>query len=161
MPIADCRVCLDIRLPGKGGWVIASGPGLDDRICYTGPDGRFRATRLPDAPLEATLNADGFIERTVVFPTPVDLDGSEIRLVRAGTIEGVLLDADGRPKGAEEIECPATEGLACFDATTDSVGRFRIQAAPGAYRLMCDGHEGPVIEVRARETTRVEFRLKE
>jgi len=159
-PVADCRICLEI-LRGYKGPVILSGPSLDDRIAYTGPDGRFRATRLPDAPLEATLSAEGFIEQTVVFPTPVDLNGSEIRLVRAGTIEGVLLDADGRPAGAEDIECPATEGHTRFDATTDSVGRFRILAAPGAYRLMCDGHEGPVVEVRARETTRVEFRLKE
>ncbi len=159
-PVADCRVTVEMQLRDKSGWIILSGSGIERRIAYTGADGRFRVTRLPDAPLEVTLRADGLIGRTVDVPGPVGLHGMEIRLVRAGSVEGVLLDAGQRPVAGESVECASMQGDASFYGDTDSLGRFRILAAPGKYRLKSGDHEGPAVEVRARETTRVEFRVE-
>ena len=42
----------------------------------------------------------------------------------------------------------------------DSLGRFRMAAAPGRYRLMYGAIAGPTVEVQPRETTRAEFRVR-
>jgi hypothetical protein len=143
-PVADCRLELEIR------------DVLRDRIVYAGPDGRFRFDGLPDAAAELLARAEGLLDKAIELPRAADLDGMEIRLATPGFVEGVLRDAAGRPVAGEGVSCVGEE----YYGHTDSLGRFRIAAAPGTYRLECNGHEGPTVEVAARETARVEFRIE-
>ncbi len=159
-PVADCRLKLEMQFGRRGTWLVSSGPDIDDRWSYTTPGGRFRFNRLPEASLSLEATAAGFVPLTLDLPTVNDLQGLEVRLVPTALVEGVLADASGHPVAGKSVECVAPGRDEPFWGRTDSLGRFRIVVAPGKYRLKCDDQEGPSVEVRARETTRAEFRLQ-
>ena len=82
------------------------------------------------------------------------------------TVEVVVCAIDRSSEGTnplagETVECACAGREEPFWGKTNSLGRFRIAVAPGTCRLTHDEHEGPSVQVRARETTRVEFRIKE
>lgn len=132
-----------------------------DRHARSDASGRFRLEHLGEMALDVTVDAPGFVAREFAVPGPRDLHLQEIALQPAGFVEGTLLDEDGRPLAGWTVDCAEPDRDDAFDGDTDSLGRFRIAAAPGTYRLVVGDHEGPAAEVRARETTRVEFRIKE
>lgn len=78
-------------------------------------------------------------------------------MVPAGIVEGVVLDEEGRPAAGKPVHAGG-RGDHDIWTRTDSLGRFRTEAAPGRYEcLFLEADEGPIV-VRARETTRVTLR---
>jgi hypothetical protein len=144
--IADARVVLS---PDVG----------EDRWTRTDAAGRFRFDRLADAPLQLYVSAEGFVTRDVSLGAPREL--RDTTLDAAGYLEGVLLDALGQPVRGFDVDCYPSDDGSVLWGTTDSLGRFRIPLPPGRYDLRHGDYEGPSVEVRARATTRVEFRCKE
>lgn len=168
-PVAGARLEREDRAgPSAGHPALADGAGrLRVRLAGAGPSLRFAGT----------VRAEGFCPRAfsalstgsgrlVVQPTPggasPGADGTLV-LERAGTVEGTVRDAGGRPlggvrvllaragesssdgtRGAREARACGTPGGQRWCATTDRTGRFRVDDVPLEARLVrrLEGLEG-------------------
>jgi hypothetical protein len=134
-----------------------------ERSTRTDALGRFRFARLPHAPLRVAVSAPGFVATALDLHGPRELHHREIALSPEGLVEGVVLDPEGQhvPGHAVGYAAADDDDSLWSWGYTDSLGRFRFRLAPGRYRMETGNDDYQSVEVRARQTTRVEFRLKE
>ena len=131
------------------------------RKTFTGADGRYELDHL----LGKSDSRWAKFTKAEYAEVKLDLDGTEpfpqeleiVRMVRTGSIRGVVFDADGRP--AEGYGVRIVRGKFWPEAKTDARGRFEFkELAPGRYRLTGLADE---VEVRPGETVEVEIRLSD
>lgn len=160
--------------PIAGALVEASGSGVGERA-HTDVLGRYalelRVTADEVRILHAT-HPEFRAERSTVQPADAALEivARDFRLTplfRTGAVEGVVLDATGRPVAGAVCVVTAQRdaGARILEREdSDSLGRFRIGAIPEGSALLRVGIEGEdehqrAVEIRAAETLHVEFRI--
>jgi hypothetical protein len=116
VPVRRARVTL----------IAAAGPVVTD----TNTDGAFRAEGLPPGSYRITVEKPGFV--TAVANATANVD---VRMDRAGAIEGKLIDEAGEPVTKMIVSAlqPNPSGGAptiVRQAKTDDLGRFRIHTLP-------------------------------
>jgi len=122
-PVADAQVALSVR-------------DFNQRR-RTGEDGMVRYEDLPGAEAQIWVFApDGSeLKKTSVNPKAARVVPSgqlvELRFRRGTFLSGVVRGPDGEPREGAWISVMTTEGVS-VDARTDTSGRFRCPALPGA-----------------------------
>ncbi len=96
------------------------------------PDGRFRVHRGTGSTLELNLAAEGYAasRRTVSLPPQGSVDVGDVRLSRGASVSGRVLDADRKPVANVSVTAERTKGEQLGSATSDSGGRFFLEALP-------------------------------
>jgi protocatechuate 3,4-dioxygenase beta subunit len=158
---AEVRVLDEAGNPIDGARVVVAFENIyRERAYHTDAAGRCRAEGLPHAPLHVEIQAAGYVTRSADFATGQELHLLEVRLQPAGFVEGTLIGADGKPVTEDDVTLRSLDRDQEYWAEMDSLGRFRMAAAPGRYRLMYGAIGGPTVEVQPRATTRAEFRVR-
>ncbi|MCB9879339.1 MAG: carboxypeptidase regulatory-like domain-containing protein [Planctomycetes bacterium] len=152
MPVAGCKVGAR-RIRSVAGMEIESFSG--DEAATTAADGTFVLAGLEGE--TATLRAFGDGHTTTTLPgVAVGTTGLDVRVERAGRIEGVLVGPDGAPiagsevvasrvSGSPRLEVVEDAGLMPFgggrsSAKTDAQGRFVIDDVhPGLLAVRATG----------------------
>ena len=132
----------------------------------SGPDGRFRFEHLasrpesvwivdggmrPESWQQLSFNVTNGTDWKLFSATPVpgtDVDVGDIRLDRATTFAGHLLDADGQLVAGAELTVSGSAPRP-GETVTDELGRFEVRAAP----------EFAIVRVRTREGLEQGLRL--
>jgi len=119
-------------LPADAVIEITANSAKSDASAKVTADGSFRLERLdPGTYLLAALTTPpGFAmaPRSGVVAGSKDV---ELVLAPATTIEGTVVDADGKPVRGASV-CFFPEGVSCArNVQSDAEGRFRIETAPG------------------------------
>jgi hypothetical protein len=121
---------------------------LEERSEETGVEGRFRmeglegieyrltAGRLPSGP-----DTESFARAEVGGLVPPRLD-VVVRLTRATSVEGRVIDAAGRPLARAVVDARDAEGRD-YQALSVGEGRFRLQVAAGAVLQIEGAWPGP------------------
>jgi hypothetical protein len=132
----------------------------DNMETTTGEDGRFRFEGVLETPCEIRVGAEGFA------PSGVDTYSGdvsvEVVLRRAASVEGLVVDGDGRPVAAMLLRLSDPRLMPGNDYDFDEVddsGRFRLEGRnPGRLDLRAvteDGREGEAqVEVKEGDEIR-------
>jgi protocatechuate 3,4-dioxygenase beta subunit len=134
-PLAGLVLAADDDRPLKGVRVVASAldPGNDGGAAATGADGRFLIADLAPGNYGLRASAAGFSPVNSRTYAQRPDEPVVLRLSRQGTLSGVVVDPDGRPVTAFEVQAKShrtrMDGAVPFGAVQrvrDSEGRFTL-----------------------------------
>jgi hypothetical protein len=166
-PVGGARVALE----REDAFSVLS---LGGRNIRTDGDGRYEFAGLAPGTyaVRATPPAEGrtlavAVRGGVVVAADRATSGIDLRLARAGTISGKVLDADRRPAEGASVYVRDAQGRIVQSAIqADAGGRFRFDGAgPGGYTLLARkgdlaSRESAAVDVDEGETSEVELVLE-
>ncbi|HVS08391.1 MAG TPA: carboxypeptidase regulatory-like domain-containing protein [Planctomycetota bacterium] len=166
-PLALARVALE----REDAFSVLS---LGGRSIRTDGDGRYEFAGLAPGTyaVRATPPAEGrtlavAVRGGVVVAADRATSGIDLRLARAGTISGKVLDAERRPAEGASVYVRDAQGRIVQSAIqADAGGRFRFDGAgPGGYTLLARkgdlaSRESAAVDVDEGETSEVELVLE-
>jgi protocatechuate 3,4-dioxygenase beta subunit len=147
-------------LPLSGVTVLAaaiwSDQELDRRLTITGPEGEFVIHGLPAGRCRLTAELEGYSAGTLDKKVEQDLEGLELRVHPAYSLEGVVLDPDGWGIGGARVRARKSDSRRSRSryATSDEYGRFALEnLSPGPWGL---GASAPGFPARDESKVTVE-----
>ena len=104
--------------PVAGAAVFCRGSGV-----LTDPEGRFRCNSMAPGAVDLSARAPGYRDRSVPVQVPEERDPAPVEIVLepGASLEGVVLDSEGRPVHRARVEIPSSRGT-----TSDPAGRYEI-----------------------------------
>ncbi len=141
--------------------------GLSDPW-VTRRDGSFRAAPIPPGRVQVVARHPNFVEGVSDTVSLISGGEASVRVVlrEGGSIEGRVLDAEGRALGGARVEMLATEGSLVRVTYSADDGVFAFAAVPNEVVLSVARPEAPadpvlhlLVEVPARERKELEIKL--
>ena len=102
-------------------------------------EGRYEFSSFQGQAVSAVrVSATGYITRELGFTPGRSVLNVGLVYVGAGTVSGIVTDAEGRPVAGAAVTVSG-QGL---DATTDAGGLYRLLDVPGGLRTLAASHDG-------------------
>lgn len=133
---------------------VAGGAQMPDAT--SDEQGRYRLEGAPELAAVIVASKEGYTEARVPLPAAIGAADRrvDLRLLRAGPVTGVVLDADGKPAAKAFVSCDDRPGLG---GSTSPDGRFELPPeAAGCTAVATHASLGPSESLRlqaARDNT--------
>ncbi len=116
-----------------------------------GADGTFSADQLPGGSAMLTVTTtdnDILAEQRIVVPSTGTADIGDIVVGALPAFEGIVLDAEGKPRGGVPIEITDTEDYVIAEGVTQHDGTFRVQTPIRGWALVSFAIDDPTLARR-------------
>ncbi len=155
-PVSEAVVGVFVQQRNFGPWQQTAVPEVfKHRTTTTDSSGEFAMPDMVVGTYELTATADGYstMERAeVVVEEDVEPDPVTIRVGRAGTVFGEVLDRERRPMSGIQIQYWEQSRWSDTKTVTNKDGEYRIEdLAPGTYSLTLNSSQHNLSESRSVE----------
>ncbi|MCH9648037.1 MAG: carboxypeptidase-like regulatory domain-containing protein [Deltaproteobacteria bacterium] len=164
------------EIPGAGGKEFSSGGGHP--LTTTDVEGAFTLRDIqPDRPINLQIHRAGFVPKKLEGVLASQESSLVVTLSSGGSIEGAVLDSEGRPLPGAFVAVELKDGLSAglsaslyldgLATTTDAAGKFRLQGIPPGdldLQVRANGYRPEtqkVDQLGAGQVRELTFRLEE